>query len=285
MTVSSKKKQKNLYIYTAAALVIASLAIVYFLGKKSSEAKIESEKKEQEQEMKVNPSGIDPNKNVSEVKDVEEVVAKWIEQNPRAIIASVENMQKKAMEERINNAKKNIPAKKAELFENKDSSEHAPQGYDVSIVEFYDYNCGYCKKAQATVEALIKQDPKIRVIFKEFPILGEASVEVSRVSIAVNLTSPSSFLKFHDALMKSNERNKAGALKIAKSVGLDVKKIEIALSSQKDKIEQIIQSNIALGSAIGISGTPGFVVGDELIPGAMDIETFKEKIKAIRASK
>ncbi len=285
MTVSSKKKQKNLYIYTAAALVIASLAIVYFLGKKSSEAKIESEKKEQEQEMKVNPSGIDPNKNVSEVKDVEEVVAKWIEQNPRAIIASVENMQKKAMEERINNAKKNIPAKKAELFENKDSSEHAPQGYDVSIVEFYDYNCGYCKKAQATVEALIKQDPKIRVIFKEFPILGEASIEVSRVSIAVNLISPSSFLKFHDALMKSNERNKAGALKIAKSVGLDVKKIEIALSSQKDKIEQIIQSNIALGSAIGISGTPGFVVGDELIPGAMDIETFKEKIKAIRASK
>lgn len=285
MTISRKKNQKTLYIIAISSLLVASMLVVFFLGKKSSDSAKKETAQNDNAKLEINPSGIDPEKNVSEVKDVEEVVAKWIEQNPMAIIKSVENMQKKAMEDRMQNAKKNIPMKKDKLFDDKESPQYAPKDYDVSVVEFYDYNCGYCKKAQATVEQLIKSDSKVRVIFKEFPILGEPSVEMAKVSIAVNISAPASFKKFHDALMKSHEKGKAGALKVAKSIGLDTKKIESTLSSQKDKIDQIIQTDITLGSEIGINGTPGFVIGEELIPGALDIEEFKKKIEQERSKK
>lgn len=280
-----KKNQKNLYIVAIVILAIASAAFAYAMSKKNNNSADQKESENSGKKSEVKPSGIDPDKNVSEVRDVEEVIAKWIEQNPMAIIKSVENMQQKAIEERAENAKKNIPAKKDQLFNDQENAQYAPKNYDVSIVEFYDYNCGYCKKAQATVEQLIKSDEKVRIIYKEFPILGEPSVEMAKVSIAVNMVAPNSFKKFHDALMKSNERGKAGALKIAKSVGLDVKKIESELSSKKDQIEKRIQAEVALGSEVGINGTPGFIIGDELIPGALDISAFKEKIKSQRESK
>jgi hypothetical protein len=82
--------------------------------------------------------------------------------------------------------------------------------------------------------------------------------------------------------MKSQERGKSAALKAVKTAGIDVKKIEAILKSEKDKIEKILQDNLTLGSSIGINGTPGFVIGEELIPGAMDVGVFKEKIEKIR---
>ena len=83
--------------------------------------------------------------------------------------------------------------------------------------------------------------------------------------------------------MKTNERGKSAAIKAAKSVGIDTKKLEEVLKNEKSKIEKILQDNIALGSSIGINGTPGFIVGEELIPGAMEVATFKDKISALRA--
>ena len=216
------------------------------------------------------------------VEGVEEVIAKWIEANPQAIINSVANMQKKAMEEQMKNAQKNIGEKKEQLFNDKNSPQHSPSGYDVTIVEFYDYNCGYCKKAQSTVEKLIKDDKKVRVIYRDFPILGQPSREMSEISIAVNLLEPSSFKKFHDALMESNERGKSGAIKIAKSIGINTTKLEEVLKNDKAKIDKILEENLMLGSSIGINGTPGFVIGEELIPGAMDLNIMKDKINAVR---
>ena len=152
----------------------------------------------------------------------------------------------------------------------------------LNIIEFYDYNCGYCKKAQSTVEKLIKDDKKVRVIYRDFPILGQPSREMSEISIAVNLLEPSSFKKFHDALMESNERGKSGAIKIAKSIGINTTKLEEVLKNDKAKIDKILEENLMLGSSIGINGTPGFVIGEELIPGAMDLNIMKDKINAVR---
>jgi protein-disulfide isomerase len=99
------------------------------------------------------------------------------------------------------------------------------------------------------------------------------------------LAEPKGFKKFHDALMSSNEKGKSGALKIAKSVGINTSKIEVTLNNEKDKINKIIEKNIALGSSIGVNGTPGFVIGEDLIPGAVDISEFKAKIQALRDKK
>ena len=285
MTFSKKNQKPSSLKLVISSIIIASIAgVAYFSYIKKNEQN-DGEKKEATAETanEVKSTGLDPDKDVSDVKDVEEVVAKWIEANPQAIINSVQNMQKKMMEEQTKNAQKNIGQKTNELFNDANSPQFAPEGYDVSVVEFYDYACGYCKKAQTTVDELLKSDSKVRIIYKDFPILGEPSQEMSRVSIAVNMIAPSSFRKFHDALMKTNERGKSAALKAAKSAGVDSKKLEETLKTKKSEIDKILQDNVALGSSIGISGTPAFVIGEELIPGAMEIASFKEKINALRA--
>lgn len=277
----SKFMKKNPAIpFIIVAIVIALVCLVIYLVVKKPSSKTEDAN--QNPLGVINDSGLDKDKRIKDVEGVEEVIAKWIEANPQAIINSVANMQKKAMEEQMKNAQKNIGEKKEQLFNDKNSPQHSPSGYDVTIVEFYDYNCGYCKKAQSTVEKLIKDDKKVRVIYRDFPILGQPSREMSEISIAVNLLEPSSFKKFHDALMESNERGKSGAIKIAKSIGINTTKLEEVLKNDKAKIDKILEENLMLGSSIGINGTPGFVIGEELIPGAMDLNIMKDKINAVR---
>ena len=108
---------------------------------------------------------------------------------------------------------------------------------------------------------------------------------MAKVSVAVNIISPKSFKAFHDELMKTKEKGKSAALKAAKTAGVNASELEKALSSKKDEIEKIINGSIELGSSVGISGTPGFVIGEELIPGALDKASLQEKIKAIREKK
>ena len=233
-------------------------------------------------EERATSSSLNPKQGVSTVGEVETVIAKWIEENPEAILKSVANMQKKAAAQRNQDAQKNISAKQDELMDKK-SPNYSPSSYDVTIVEFFDYNCGYCKKANATIEKLLSEDKKVRVIYKDFPILGAASQDLAKVSIAVHLVKPSAYRKFHNSLMKSSARTKDAAIKLAKSIGIDSEKLTKALSEKSSKIDEIIQKNIVLGSSIGIQGTPGFVIGDELIPGALPIASFREKLAANRA--
>ncbi len=280
MSLKNKNFKPSLVkpILIIALVIIAVIAAALFFANKQN---LDKAPNQEGQQAEIKSSGLDGDEEVETVEDVEKVIAKWIEANPQAILQSVSNMQKKMMEERMQDAQKNIKVKKDELFK-KDSAQYAPKGYDVTIVEFYDYNCGYCKKANATVKQLIGEDKKLRVIYKDFPILGEASFELSKVSVAVNLLDSDKFKKFHDALMTSNERSKDGAIKVAVSVGISKDKLEKTLKDKKDKIEEILQNNLQLGSSVGVSGTPGFVIGEELIPGALDIETFREKIAAAR---
>ncbi len=230
----------------------------------------------------IKATGLDLKEPVTNVGDVEKVIAKWVETNPEAIIQSVVAMQKKAAEQQQQDAQKNVSLKKTDLFNNKKTPAFAPKGYDVSLVEFFDYNCGYCKKAQSSIEELLKQDKKVRVIFKELPILGASSVELSKVAIAVNMVDSNRYLDFHNALMKGSARSKDDALKIAKDLGIDGAKLEKALDDKKSDIEEQIKLNQELAAAIGINGTPAFVVGEELVPGAVDLATLKDKISAQR---
>jgi protein-disulfide isomerase len=266
-----------------AAILLLLVAVIYIASnnkKSSNDAKSDTQNGQE-----IKPSGLDKNMKVSNVEDVEKVVEKWIEANPEAIIKSVAEMQKKSMEKQTIDAQKNISEKKAELFEDKSSPVYNSKDYDVSIVEFFDYNCGYCKGAQKTVEKLLKEDKKIRFIYKEFPILGNASVELSKVALAVNMTSPSSYPKFHDALMKSSAKNTEDAIKVAVEIGVNKDQLKKTLDSNKTEIDAVIASNHELGGAIGINGTPGFIIGEELIPGAVDIGTIKQKIAELRSKK
>ena len=262
-------------------IIIAILLIIggiYFLFGKKDDTKND----EKAAQSMLKPSGLDKNKKIRDVGDVEEVLAKWVEANPEAIINSVANMQRKAMEDQAQNAQKNIGSKKNDLFNDKSSPTYSPNGYNVTIVEFFDYNCGYCKKVNPTIEALLKSDSKVRIIYKELPILGQLSEEMSVIALAVNIAEPSSYKKFHNALMNSHPQNKEEILKLARSNGVNGAKLDEILKSQKDKIMAIINANRSLAASIGINGTPGFVVGEELIPGAVDLATLQQKVSEQR---
>lgn len=266
----------------AVLIIVAIVAVIVFFGTKQKLDTAKTSSDQNGEALAINETGLDGDDEVENVADVEKVIAKWVEANPQAIIQAVANMQQKAMKQRVDEAGQSIKTKGDELY-SKSSPSHAPAGYNVTVVEFFDYNCGYCKKAGQVVEQLLKEDKKVRVIYKDFPILGEASYELAKVSVAVNMVEPSLYREFHNALMKSNERNKQGAIKVAKSVGINQEKLEKTLSSKAEEINNLLQSNLSLGSGIGINGTPGFVIGEELIPGAIELEAFREKVAALRA--
>lgn len=156
-----------------------------------------------------------------------------------------------------------------------------PQG-DVTLVEFMDYNCGFCKRALDDVRALAKDDPKLKIVIKDFPILGPDSVEASRVAIAVkNQLQGPKYWDFHNKLMATKGRiNGAKALEVARDAGADVERVRKEMDAQATKA--VIEDTVALGDRLGLTGTPAFIIGDEVVFGAVGAPALKAKIDAVR---
>jgi len=215
-------------------------------------------------------------------------IAQWIDENPKAIIESVQKMQmeeaKKAQAERDKVVKEKIPAKMDELISDNLDGTFSTKKPDINIIEFFDYNCGYCKRVEDTVNKL-KSEKNIRIVYKEYPILGKSSEDLAKVAIAVNIISPSQYSLFHHKLMKSKARSIDEAIKIAGKIGINVASLKSALKKHKKKIDDKIAKNRSLASELGITGTPGFIIGKQLIPGAVGLEDIKEAIKKARANK
>jgi protein-disulfide isomerase len=157
---------------------------------------------------------------------------------------------------------------------------------DVNFVEFFDYNCGYCKHAMADMLNLMKSDPKLRVVLKEFPVLGPSSVEAAQVAIAVRMQDPSGkkYLDFHQKLLSSRgQADKARALAAAKESGLDMAKLEKDMVSQE--VKATLQENFKLAEAMGLNGTPSYVIGNQVVVGAVGMEGLAKKISEARCGK
>ncbi|WP_288901456.1 DsbA family protein [uncultured Sneathiella sp.] len=155
-----------------------------------------------------------------------------------------------------------------------------PDG-DVTIVEFFDYRCGYCKQTFPEVMKAVEADGNIRLVLKEFPILGADSFLAAQAAIAS--IEQGKYLEFHTALMSSRggltmERIRS----IATDVGLDLEKLEADM--KKDAVRAVVEKNYALAKQLGISGTPAFVIGDEFIPGVISSEQMQALIAAARES-
>jgi len=157
---------------------------------------------------------------------------------------------------------------------------------DVNFVEFFDYNCGYCKHAMNDMLTLMKADPKLRVVLKEFPVLGQGSVEAAQVAVAVRIQDPSGkkYLDFHQKLLGGRgQADKARALAVAKEVGLDVARIEKDMSSPE--VRATIEENFKLAESMGMNGTPSYVIGKQVVIGAVGIDALKEKVGVARCGK
>lgn len=213
-------------------------------------------------------------------RQIEAIVKDYLLNHPEVMQEVMVAIDKRQQEADVQKARTTIKANNATLF----NSPHQvvlgnPQG-SVQVVEFFDYNCAYCKRALPDMLSLLKTDPDLKFVLKEFPVLGPGSVEAARVAVAARMQDPSGkkYLEFHQKLLGGRgPADKARALAVAKEVGFDMTRIEKDMSS--DEVKTTIDEDMKLADALGVSGTPSYVVGDELVVGAVGLDALKEKIK------
>ena len=154
------------------------------------------------------------------------------------------------------------------------------------FVEFFDYNCGYCKRAMDDMLTLLKNDPKLKVVLKEFPVLGPGSVEAARVAVAVRMQDKTGkkYLEFHQKLLGGRgQADKAHALAVAKDIGLDMGRLDKDIESPE--VKATLEESFKLAEALGLNGTPSYVIGDDVVIGAVGIDALKEKVNNSRCGK
>jgi protein-disulfide isomerase len=181
----------------------------------------------------------------------------------------------------------------ATVSENAQTIFNSPRGVtlgnrdgDVNFVEFFDYNCGYCKRAMSDMIDLMKTDPKLKVVLKEFPVLGPGSVEAAQVAVAVRMQDPGGkkYLDFHQKLLGGKgQADKARALAAAKEAGLDMTRLEKDIASPE--VRATIEENFKLAEAMGMNGTPSYVIGKQVVVGAIGRDGLAEKIGIARCGK
>ena len=154
-----------------------------------------------------------------------------------------------------------------------------PSG-DVTVVEFFDYRCPYCRQAVPEVKALLAADRNIRVVYKEFPVLGPESLYASRVAVAAALQGK--YVAVHDALMGAREKlNEATIRAVATAAGVNWARIEIDI--ERPEVAKVIRDNLALAQHLAINGTPTFIIGDDVIPGYAPVEAMLDLVRRVRS--
>jgi protein-disulfide isomerase len=155
-----------------------------------------------------------------------------------------------------------------------------PEG-DVTLVELFDYNCGYCRNALPDLATLLAEDPNLRVVLKEFPILSNESIDAARVGVLVS-QSDVDYWAFHEALFTSRGQvDKATALAAAANLGLSPVSLELQMG--EETVSKAIQTSYEIAKALNITGTPTYIIGNEVIPGAIGIDELRARISNMRA--
>jgi protein-disulfide isomerase len=157
---------------------------------------------------------------------------------------------------------------------------------DVTFVEFFDYNCTYCKHAMNDMLTLLKDDPKLKVVLTEFPVLGPGSVEAAQVAVAVRMQDKTGkkYLEFHQKLLGGRgQADRAHALAVAKEIGLDMTQLQKDM--QSPEVQATLDENFKLADALGLNGTPSYVIGGQVVVGAVGLPTLKQDINTARCGK
>ena len=222
------------------------------------------------------PGGFAPD----QVQGIEQIVRDYLLEHPEVLVQSLtayQDNQRVAQEQRRQQA---VIDSRAALTEDPDTPVIGNPAGDVAIVEFFDYRCQYCRRVVTSVRKLIEEDDKIRLVMKEFPILGPQSIQAARAALAS--VGQGKYEEFHFALMtEPGDMSDPHIRRIARSVGLDVERLQKDM--QSPDIDDMIRRNHELARALDISGTPAFVIGDALVPGAIDLPTLKRLVAQARA--
>ena len=213
--------------------------------------------------------------------EVEAIIKNYLIAHPEIIRDAINELQRREDAAVAEQQTKAITANKELLF---DSSREIvfgnPKG-DVTLVEFFDYNCTYCRRAQADMKQLIANDKNLRIVMKEFPVLGDGSVEAAQVGVAVHIVEPDKYSEFHDAMLgERGQVNGERALAVAEGIGLD--RVKIQQTMKAGEVKATIGEVYELASKLALTGTPSYVTAKEVIVGAVGYDTLKEKIGQAR---
>jgi protein-disulfide isomerase len=218
--------------------------------------------------------------------DIEAIVKNYLVSHPEVLEEAMNELTKRQ-------AAADEQKHQESIAKNADTIFNSPRGVvlgnkdgDVTFVEFFDYNCGYCKRAMADMLDLLKNDHKLKVVLKEFPVLSEGSVEAAKVAVAVRMQDPTGqkYLDFHQKLLGGRgPADKARAMAAAKDAGLDTAKLEKDM--QSPEVKATIAENFKLAEDMGMNGTPSYVIGKQVVVGAVGLDGLKEKISVARCGK
>jgi protein-disulfide isomerase len=210
---------------------------------------------------------------------LQKAIHDYILAHPDVLIQSLRMAKAQEQERLAAVTKSNILALKKALIEDPNAPILGNPAGDVTLVEFFDYRCPYCRQVEASLQSLIKSDPGVRIVQKQFPVLGPASVYAARVALAANKQGKHS--QFHEALMsRRSNLDEATVLSVAEEAGLDVARIKSDMNAPE--IEAELSQNREIAKVLNLTGTPAFIVGEELVPGATDLETLKAMVDDAR---
>ena len=219
--------------------------------------------------------------------EIEKVIRDYLLRNPELLQEVIQEMERRQAQAEAEKHREAIKENAQTLFNsNRQIVLGNPQG-DVTMVEFFDYNCGFCRKALEDKLALIKTDPKLRLVLKEFPVLGEASTQAAQVAVAVRMqdkTGGKKYLEFHQKLFASRGQiDKARALAVVREIGFDQARAERDMAS--DEVRLSLEEAFKLAEALGINGTPTYVLNGQVVVGAVGVEKLREAINTVRCGK
>ena len=214
---------------------------------------------------------------------IEKVIRQYIIDHPEIILESLKKMEIRKNKESAEQIKKSLKRMHEELVNNSSSPIIGNPNGDVAIVEFFDYQCGYCKRVIPVITKVLETDRNVRYVFKEFPILGPNSDLAARAALATWQIDKSKYLEIHNALMKSRGRlTENKIMGIVSKIGLDTDVLKKQMRSLS--VNNELEKNRNLAKALKINGTPAFIIGGELAPGAIDFATMKNLIEKARKS-
>jgi protein-disulfide isomerase len=214
-------------------------------------------------------------------QEIEALIGQYIRNHPEVILESVRNMQNREQADQQRRQQEALASRRDEIERDPASPVAGNSAGDVTLVEFFDYRCGYCKSVFPAVQRLLKDDSKVRYVLKELPILSPESRIAARLALAVWRVEPKRYFALHAKLMEARgDLTQARIFELARDAGVDVERARREMDNPE--IERTLAQNMELANALGINGTPGFIVGEKLIPGAIDIETLKKLVEEAR---
>jgi protein-disulfide isomerase len=217
--------------------------------------------------------------------EIEKIIKDYLISHPEVLEQASAELEKRKQEAEAERAKTQIASHAQALFHSPRQVTVGNTKGDVTLVEFFDYNCGYCKRALADLTTIMKDDPNLRVVLKEFPVLGPGSIEAAKVAVAVRMQdSGKKYFDFHTRLLGGRgQADLAHALQAAKEAGFDMARLQKDMNS--DEVKSSIEEDMKLAEALGLNGTPSYIIGSQVVIGAVGLDALKQKVNVARCGK